>query len=117
MNPQPFLAGSGLTLLALVLGWSIPVRPSPPTQASQPIPSHASSTPTTVSFDKQVRPVLESRCQPCHFPGGSMYASLPFDRPETIHTLGEKLFTRIRDEREQALLRSFFAQKPASPSP
>jgi hypothetical protein len=114
MNPQPLLTGSSLTLLALVLGWSIPLRSSPPVQASQPLPSHAPAAPT-VSFEAQVLPVLQSRCQPCHFAGGSMYKSLPFDRPETIRTLGDKLFTRIRDEREQALLRSFLAQKPASP--
>lgn len=40
-----------------------------------------------------------------------MHERLPFDRPETIHTLGEKLFTRIRDEQEQTLLRSFLAQR------
>ena len=39
-----------------------------------------------------------------------MYAALPFDQPRTIRTLGEKMFTRIKDEKEQALLRSFLAQ-------
>jgi hypothetical protein len=61
-----------------------------------------------VDFNTQIRPVLESRCQPCHFAGGKMYAALPFDQPRTIRTLGEKMFTRIKDE--QALLRSFLAQ-------
>jgi hypothetical protein len=40
-----------------------------------------------------------------------MYEKLPFDQPETIRALGEKLFTRIKDEQEQALLRSFLAQE------
>ncbi|HEX7185453.1 MAG TPA: hypothetical protein VF756_26760 [Thermoanaerobaculia bacterium] len=65
-----------------------------------------------MSFETQIRPILESRCQPCHFEGGKMYAQLPFDRAQTIQDLGEKLFTRIREEREQTLLRSFLAQAP-----
>jgi len=64
-----------------------------------------------VDFDTQVRPIFESRCTPCHFEGGTMYKRLPFDRPETIKTLGTKLFTRIKDEKEQRLIRDFLAQQ------
>ena len=39
-----------------------------------------------------------------------MYQRLPFDRPETIKALGTKLFTRIKDENEQRLLREFISQ-------
>lgn len=63
--------------------------------------------PPPVDFQKEVRPILEQRCAPCHFTGGKMYAKLPFDQPETIHKLGTRLFTRIKDEREQKLIRSF----------
>ena len=63
-----------------------------------------------VDFQTQIRPILEKRCQPCHFTGGKMYAKMPFDRPQTIHTLGEKMFTRIKDPKEQAVLRAFLAQ-------
>src|SRR6185295_10034878 len=76
--------------------------------ASSPAPQ----TPQPVDFEKQVRPILETRCQPCHFPGGKMYARMPFDRPQTIRSLGTKMFTRIKDEREQAVLRAFLAQGP-----
>jgi len=38
---------------------------------------------------------------------------MPFDRPETIKTLGTKLFTRIRDENERRLIRDFLAQEEA----
>jgi hypothetical protein len=69
-----------------------------------------------VDFDTQIRLILERRCQPCHFAGGKMYARLPFDRPQTIRSLGDKMFTRIKDEQEQALLRSFLAQEPPSPA-
>ena len=66
--------------------------------------------PKPVDFQAQIRPILEKRCQPCHFTGGKMYAKMPFDRPQTIHTLGEKMFTRIKDPKEQAILRAFLAQ-------
>ena len=39
-----------------------------------------------------------------------MYERLPFDRPETIKKLGTKLFTRIKDEQEQRLIREFLSQ-------
>ena len=63
-----------------------------------------------VDFAREVRPIFEKRCQPCHFPGGKMYERLPFDRAATIQALGEKLFTRIKAEDEQALIRRFLAQ-------
>jgi hypothetical protein len=63
-----------------------------------------------MDFTRDVRPILESRCQPCHFAGGRMYERLPFDQPETIRTLGERLFTRIKTEKEQAVIRRFLTQ-------
>jgi hypothetical protein len=73
------------------------------TPASAVIPS------PKVDFDTQIKPIV-SRCQPCHFSGGKVYDKLPFDRPETIKTLGTKLFTRIHDENERRLIREFLAQ-------
>ena len=67
--------------------------------------------PVPVDFSTQIQPILVARCMPCHFPGGSMYERLPFDQPKTIHTLGEKLFTRIKDENERRLIREFLAQQ------
>ena len=64
-----------------------------------------------VDFPTQIRPILEARCQPCHFSGGKVYQRMPFDRPETIKTLGTKLFTRIKDENERRLIRDFLAQE------
>ena len=40
-----------------------------------------------------------------------MYERLPFDRAQTIKTLGAKLFTRIKDEKEQSLIREFLKQQ------
>jgi hypothetical protein len=65
-----------------------------------------------VAFEKDVRPILEQRCQPCHFQGGKMYGRLPFDRAETIVKLGEKkLFTRIKSEEQREVIRKFLAQR------
>jgi hypothetical protein len=87
-------------LLAIAVALSLCSPASAPAEA-----------PKRVDFQTQVRPILAARCQPCHFAGGKMYARLPFDRSETIRTLGEKMFTRIKDEREVALIRSFLAQQ------
>jgi hypothetical protein len=64
-----------------------------------------------VDFDTQIKPVLQAKCQPCHFNGGQVYSKMPFDRPETIKTLGTKLFTRIKDENERRVIRDFLAQQ------
>lgn len=53
---------------------------------------------------------MVKRCSPCHFPGGKMYDRLPFDSPQTLRELGTRLFTRIKEQDEQALLLRFFAQ-------
>jgi len=35
---------------------------------------------------------------------------MPFDKPETITRLGTRLFTRIKDEKERAVIREFLGQ-------
>jgi hypothetical protein len=75
--------------------------------ASQPLANNGKAK---VDFTTHVKPILQSRCQPCHFSGGVMYQRLPFDRSETIKTLGEKLFTRIKDEHERRIIRDFLAE-------
>jgi hypothetical protein len=62
-----------------------------------------------VDFKSDLQPIL-ARCQPCHFSGGTMNELLPFDRPETVHKLGEKLFSRISAENERKIIREFLAQ-------
>jgi len=66
------------------------------------------------TFASDIRPLLESSCQPCHFQGGKMYAKLPFDKPETITKLGTKLFTRIKNEDERRIIRKFLLEQSAS---
>src|SRR5262245_38301980 len=66
------------------------------------------------TFASDIRPILQSRCQPCHFQGGQMYEKLPFDKHETITQLGTKLFTRIKNEDEQRVIREFLSKQSAS---
>ena len=74
-------------------------------------PNSSETSSARIDFDTQVRPIFETRCTPCHFAGGTMYERLPFDRAETIRTLGAKLFTRIKEEKEQAVIREFLKQQ------
>ena len=75
--------------------------------------SPASAAPKArVDFDTQVKPILQSKCMPCHFSGGQMYDRLPFDRPATIKKLGMRLFTRIKDENDRRLIEDFLTQSP-----
>ena len=103
----------GLTVLLVGCG---PGRQSPASSSLVPVvpqAQEAAAAPHSapqVDFASQVRPILEARCQPCHFAGGKMYEQLPFDRQETIHQLGERLFTRISDAQEQSIIRAFLAQ-------
>jgi hypothetical protein len=63
------------------------------------------------NFDSEIKPIFQARCRPCHFPGGKVYDKMPFDKPETITRLGTKLFTRIKDEKEQQKIREFLEQQ------
>lgn len=72
----------------------------------------STAAPSPIDFDRQIKPIFQSKCMPCHFSGGKMYESLPFDRPETIKKLGDKLFTRIKDEDHRRLIREFLSQQP-----
>jgi len=82
----------------------------PPVETCE-LKSSSAPASTKVDFATQIKPIFEAKCQPCHFNGGTMYQSLPFDRPETIKTLGTKLFTRIKDEDNRRLIREFLAQQ------
>ena len=100
MNVKVLILGS-LAVILILASCLLATSPAPQPKAQ------------TVDFQTQIRPILEKRCQPCHFTGGKMYDKMPFDRPQTIHTLGEKMFTRIKDPKEQAILRAFLAQAQA----
>ena len=90
--------------------------PPPPTEAAPAAAPVSPDASARVDFNSDVKPILEARCQPCHFPGGVMYERRPFDRPETITALGTKLFTRLKDEDERRVISAFLAQQAADGS-
>jgi hypothetical protein len=69
----------------------------------------SAASPVKHDFEREIKPIFQARCQPCHFQGGKVYDRMPFDKPATITRLGTKLFTRIKDEKEQKLIREFLA--------
>jgi hypothetical protein len=106
----------GVLVLALVLTLGVgmcgrsqhsALTVAPSMLATSPL---ASTSATKPDFDKEIKPILRTRCMPCHFQGGKVYDKMPFDKPETVTKLGEKMFTRIKDEKEQRLIREFLAQ-------
>ena len=116
---------SGLIVLVLVLAFTSIIYGLRKPEWASPTSAHAANytvglaTNLTakpaapiakVDFHTQVKPILEARCEGCHFPGGVMYQHLPFDQPQTIKTLGEKLFTRLKDEHDRRVIREFLAQ-------
>ena len=83
-------------------------RSTAPRVAAAPAADRAPA-PAQVTFAQDVQPILARRCQPCHFSGGVMYGKLPFDREATVHELGERLFTRIKQADEQKAIRALLA--------
>ena len=108
---------TGLLMATLVLAFAVNTcqraKPAPSVIRSSGFATSPSllATGTKVDFDKQIKPMLQSKCMPCHFPGGKVYDKLPFDKPETITKLGTKLFTRIKDEDQRRVIREFLAQQ------
>lgn len=107
---------AGVLVLALVLTLGVGMCGRANRGALSVAPSMLATSPpsstsaTKPDFDREIKPIFQSRCMPCHFQGGKVYDKLPFDKPETITKLGTKIFTRIKDEKEQRLIREFLAQ-------
>jgi len=97
------LESGGKAKTAYTTAWASPVAKLSATSAA-PV-AH-------VDFETQLKPVLQSKCVPCHFSGGQMYERLPFDKPATIRKLGTKLFPRIKEEDKRRLIEDFLAQSP-----
>ena len=95
-----------LGLIALAVFLALHSR----TDGAIPRESSFVASPVKHDFEKEIKPIFQARCQPCHFQGGQVYDRMPFDKPETITRLGTKLFTRIKDEKEQKLIREFLAE-------
>jgi hypothetical protein len=99
-----------MALLFMLNDWGGQRHPAQSAMRSTNL-TFVSDSKVRVDFDSQIKPILQSKCMPCHFSGGVMYERMPFDRAETIRKLGTKLFTRIHDENQRRVIREFLEQE------
>lgn len=67
----------------------------------------------TISFATQIQPILQTRCNPCHFPGGKMYEKMPFDQVRIILDHPEGILKRINEGEDGRLVRQFIESHAA----
>lgn len=67
-------------------------------------------------FQSSVRPVLSTRCAPCHEPGGKMYARLPFDDPKVVSANATAMLRRLKGDDRAALERWVAGLAAANPT-
>jgi hypothetical protein len=63
-----------------------------------------------LDFEKDIQPILQSHCTPCHFKDGKMYARMPFDRSKTLVDFQEGILRRLKNDAEVAKIREYLAQ-------
>jgi hypothetical protein len=78
-----------------------PVPTPPPASSAPAAPASAPAAPPVATdsravFDDTIKPILVSSCMPCHFPGGKMYATMPFDDPQVVSSHSEGILRRIK---------------------
>jgi hypothetical protein len=84
--------------------------PKPP--AAEPLATAAPDAPT---FEATVRPILTTRCAPCHNPGGVMYGRLPFDQAAVVSSNAAGIRRRLKGD-DLAALEKWLATLPPSES-
>ena len=61
----------------------------------------------SLEFTTIIQPILQKNCSPCHFPGGKMYATIPFDKCEAIINHAAGALKRFSDKKENELVKLF----------
>jgi len=75
--------------------------------ATEPLAATVKSAP--MDFERDIQPILQSHCTPCHFKGGKMYERMPFDQSKTLVTFQEGILRRMKNDEEAAKIREFLA--------
>jgi hypothetical protein len=88
---------------------TLPTPVAIPTPTATPLPPQSHEPNPNVErapdFVRDVQPILARACNPCHFPGGKMYPSMPFDDPNTLASHQEGVLRRLKgSDRETAQL-------------
>jgi hypothetical protein len=114
---RTFLAASvtlGLAVISAACARSDAAPASVRPAAAAPAATAAPTKAPGPTFDATVRPVLEARCTPCHYPGGKMYERLPFDQPPVVAAHADGIRRRLKGPDLEAL-EKWLATIPASP--
>ncbi|MEX0878108.1 MAG: hypothetical protein WEB59_13550 [Thermoanaerobaculia bacterium] len=87
---------------------------APPAASAVEAPAAPAPAPAPDAFATSVRPVLQSRCAPCHEPGGQMYERLPFDDSRVIAAHPEGILKRLKAGEREAV-EKWLASLPPGP--
>jgi hypothetical protein len=69
-----------------------------------------------LAFAKDVQPILQSHCTPCHFKDGKMYARMPFDQSKTLVDFQAGILRRLKNEDELVKVREYLKQVGENPN-
>ena len=97
-------------ILIFVLGYSCRPQHMPEvTQvADTTVVAEVKSAP--LEFARDIQPILQSHCTPCHFKDGKMYQRMPFDQSKTLVDFQDGILRRMKDEPEVEKIRQYLAE-------
>jgi len=92
--------------------------PAPPAATSAgasaertPAPTDAAEPVADAVFAATVRPVLASRCTPCHERGGRMYDRLPFDDASVVASHADPVLRRLKEPKDKDAVEAWLARR------
>ena len=59
----------------------------------------------SVTWDADVRAIVENRCSPCHLPGGYMYGRAPLNSFEGVSRMSSRIRTLVFETRAMPFMR------------
>ena len=106
------------TILAVALLAAVfaPGPHSPAIRRPVPRTTPISAVPPASAFSTTIRPILATRCAPCHNPGGRMYARLPFDDPKVVSSHSSGVLRRLKGEDRAAMEKWLASLAPPDPA-
>jgi hypothetical protein len=98
--------------LILIFFIAYTCRPHPATEVVQvadtTVFEEVKSVP--LEFEKDIQPILQAHCAPCHFKDGKMYQRMPFDQSRTLVDFQDGILRRMKNEEEAAKIRQYLAE-------
>jgi hypothetical protein len=81
------------------------------TSEAPPADTPAAEASADAVFAATVRPILASRCTPCHEKGGRMYERLPFDDGSVVASHAESVVRRLKEPKEKEAVEAWLARR------